>query len=258
MNDVRIRYAVTEDKVRIERLLEEAQLPFVDIKEHLDDFLVAECKNVIVGAVGIEIYGEVALLRSLVVAPSFKNCGVGRTLYEGIVAYAHLNGVRELFLLTTTASQLFKKLGFHKVVRSELPKLIQETNEFKSLCPASAVCMVKRIDGEAFHVPREVLRLQKSVPGATMWAVALETAMFTYFDIAPNSRFKMHKHESEQITYVIEGRLDFEIGDKSVSVGPGDIIAIPSNVPHAASAGNEHVRAVDAWSPVRKDFIHKK
>ncbi len=82
--------------------------------------------------------------------------------------------------------------------------------------------------------------------------------MLTYFEIAPGARFDTHKHESEQITYVIEGQLVFEIGDRSVSVGPGDIIAIPSNVPHAAFAGNKNVRAVDAWSPVRQEFIKKK
>jgi amino-acid N-acetyltransferase len=255
MNDVQIRFADVEDEAQVGIILRGAQLPFEDICEHLDNFLVAEHKNVIVGTIGLEIYGELALLRSLVVTPSFKNRGIGRMLYDRMVAHARLNGVRELFLLTTTADRLFKKLGFHEVVRNELPAVIQETNEFKNLCPASASCLARRIDGEVFHVPREVLRLKKSVPGANMWAVALERVMFTYFELAPHTRFEMHRHDSEQITFIIEGELFFDIDNRTIRVGPGEIIAIPSNAPHAAYSDGGQVRAVDAWSPVREEFI---
>jgi amino-acid N-acetyltransferase len=258
MNDLQIRLATMVDEVSIAGLLNEAGLPSADISKHLDDFLVAVQKNIIVGTIGLEIYGYLALLRSLVVAPSFKNRGIGRMLYERMVAYARLNGVREVFLLTTTADRLFRKMGFQEVVRSELPEVIRETHEFKHLCPASALCLAKRIDNETFHVPKEILRLRENVPGANMWAVALERAMFTYFEIAPHTRFDMHKHESEQITFILEGELFFEIEDRTIRVGPGEIIAIPSNAPHAAYAESEHVRAVDAWAPVRKEFIQKK
>jgi len=254
MNNVQIRLAMVEDEVQIRELLREAQLPFEDISEHLKNFLVAEHKNVIVGTIGLQIYGELALLRSLVVAPSYMNKGIGRMLYGRIIAYARLNGVRELYLLTTTADRLFRKLGFSKVERTELPESVQMTNEFKNLCPASAVCMRKGIDNEIFHAPKEILRLKRSVPGANMWAVALDKVMFTYFEIQPGTRFEMHKHESEQITYILEGELFFEMADKTVCLASGDVIAIPSNAPHAAYAKEKRVRAVDAWSPVRREY----
>jgi len=64
----------------------------------------------------------------------------------------------------------------------------------------------------------------------------------------------MHKHESEQITLVLEGTLYFEMIDKMVSVNEGDVIAIPSNIKHAVFTKDEFVRAVDAWSPVREEY----
>jgi amino-acid N-acetyltransferase len=258
MNDIQIRRAGLKDDSRISELLKDAELPFEDVTAHLNDFLVAEHAGTIVGTVGLEPYGDIALLRSLAVVVSHRNRGVGRKLYDGVVAHARLEGVKRLYLLTTTAKRMFRDLGFDNVDRNLLPDEIRTTDEFKKLCPATAVCMTKDIEKDFYSVPRNMQNLVESVPGASMLAVPLEKAMLTYFEIAPGARFDTHKHESEQITYVIEGQLVFEIGDRSVSVGPGEIIAIPSNVPHAAFAGSKNVRAVDAWSPVRQDFIKKK
>lgn len=258
MNSIQIRRAGPKDDARIRELLRNAELPCEDITAHLNDFLVAEHIGSIVGTVGLEPYGDIALLRSLAVAASHRNKGVGRKLYDGVVSHARLKGVKRLYLLTTTAKRVFRHLGFDDIERNRLPDEIRSTDEFQRLCPDTAVCMTKGIDKDIYYVPRSIQSFVESVPGASMLAVPLEKAMLTYFEIAPGARFDTHKHESEQITYVIEGRLVFEIGDQSVSVGPGDIIAIPSNVPHAAFAGSEHVRAVDAWSPVRQEFIQKK
>ncbi|UCD05618.1 MAG: GNAT family N-acetyltransferase [candidate division WOR-3 bacterium] len=258
MNDVKIRGAGLKDDARIRELLKDAGLPFEDVTAHLHDFLVAEDNSTIVGTVGLEPYGDIALLRSLAVEASHRNKGVGRKLYDGVVAHARLKGVKRLYLLTTTAKRMFRDLGFLDVDRDQLPDEIRKTDEFQKLCPETAVCMSKDIEKDIYYVPRSMQNLIKSVPGANMLAVPLEKAMLTYFEIAPGARFDTHNHESEQITYVIEGRLVFEIDDRMVSVGPGEIIAIPSNVTHAAFAGNEHVRAVDAWSPIRQEFVQKE
>ena len=67
----------------------------------------------------------------------------------------------------------------------------------------------------------------------------------------------MHQHENEQLTYILEGRLDFTIGaDRSqqVSVGPGEVLFLPSNVPHEALAV-EDTLDVDVFSPPRADWL---
>ena len=78
--------------------------------------------------------------------------------------------------------------------------------------------------------------------------------MLTYFEVQAHSRFESHQHESEQITLVLEGELFFETGGQVIAVKAGEVIALPSNVPHAVFTREHAVRAVDAWSPVREDY----
>jgi quercetin dioxygenase-like cupin family protein len=98
------------------------------------------------------------------------------------------------------------------------------------------------------------LREDSAGSGARFWAVALERAMLTYFEVAPGTRFERHQHEAEQITFVLTGELFFEFDDTLVRVGPGEVVAIQSQVPHAAFTRDLAVRAVDAWSPAREEF----
>ncbi len=103
--------------------------------------------------------------------------------------------------------------------------------------------------------PRNELHLKSNVPGAQMWAVALEKAMLTYFELAPDTRFPEHSHEAEQITMVLQGDLTFRYGSETVTLKQGEVIAIPANVRHSVITGARPCRAVDAWSPVRKEYL---
>jgi len=87
------------------------------------------------------------------------------------------------------------------------------------------------------------------IGGARYQEVALDRVSFTCFRLEPGTTYPEHRHDSEQITYVIEGCLEFEVGGERHEVRSGEAIAIPSDVPHAVRAGSEPVLAVDAWSP---------
>ncbi len=68
-----------------------------------------------------------------------------------------------------------------------------------------------------------------------------------------------HTHESEQITYILEGALRLWLGprgEQDVTVRAGEILTIPSNVPHRAEA-LEDTLDVDVFSPPRQDWIDK-
>lgn len=68
-----------------------------------------------------------------------------------------------------------------------------------------------------------------------------------------------HYHENEQITYILEGALRFWLGEdqaQEIVVRPGEVLHIPSNVPHAAEA-LEDTLDVDIFSPPRQDWIDK-
>jgi quercetin dioxygenase-like cupin family protein len=114
--------------------------------------------------------------------------------------------------------------------------------------------MSETTDGVVRYYPHTDLQLREDVPGAHLWAVSLEHTMLTYFEVQPHSRFERHQHESEQITLVLEGQLFFETASQVITVKAGEVIAIPSNVPHAVFTREHPVRAVDAWSPVREHY----
>jgi len=96
--------------------------------------------------------------------------------------------------------------------------------------------------------------LQRDVPGAKQWAVALERTLLTYFDVDSHCRFESHTHESEQISLVLEGVLYFEQNGKIIDVNAGEVIAIPSHAPHAVFTKDKSAKAVDAWSPVMPQY----
>lgn len=108
------------------------------------------------------------------------------------------------------------------------------------------------------YYPASALELTPDVPGARYFAVALERSMLTYFEVAPDSEFPEHRHPSEQITMVLSGKLLFRIGGEEILVGPGEVIAVPADVPHAVISLDQPVTAVDAWSPPRRSFVRAR
>jgi mannose-6-phosphate isomerase-like protein (cupin superfamily) len=64
-----------------------------------------------------------------------------------------------------------------------------------------------------------------------------------------------HSHPHEQITYVAEGKLIFYKGDKEFALGRGDLITIPSGVPHCIKTLTNRVILIDSFNPVREDFL---
>jgi len=68
-----------------------------------------------------------------------------------------------------------------------------------------------------------------------------------------------HSHENEQLTYILEGALRFYIGEdgkEEVTVRAGEVLHIPSNIPHKAVA-LEDTLDVDIFSPPRQDWLDK-
>lgn len=68
-----------------------------------------------------------------------------------------------------------------------------------------------------------------------------------------------HSHENEQLTYILEGSLLFTLGEEQnlqVTVRAGEVLHIPSNLPHMAEA-LEDTLDVDVFSPPRQDWLDK-
>jgi len=64
----------------------------------------------------------------------------------------------------------------------------------------------------------------------------------------------MHAHESEQMTYVLQGALKFLVGGEEITVREGDVLHIPSGVEHQAEA-LEDTFELDFFSPIRREWL---
>jgi len=131
-----------DDLPALVALLAQAGLPHDDLAPHLAHFTVAEVDGELVGAGGYEAAGPgIGLLRSFVVRPDWRGRGLGRQLYDAVVAAAEGAGCTDLYLLTTTARDWFAGLGCVVVPRASAPAPIQATRQYAELCPASSVLM---------------------------------------------------------------------------------------------------------------------
>jgi N-acetylglutamate synthase-like GNAT family acetyltransferase len=142
---MRLEPATAADLPSIAALLESLKLPTSDLGGAHQRFLVARQGQELAGCVALEGAGEAVLLRSLAVAPAHQRHGLGTTLHAQALALARASGATELFLLTTTAEGFFARHGYHRVDRSAAPAPLQASAEFASLCPATAVCMARRL-----------------------------------------------------------------------------------------------------------------
>lgn len=144
---MKIRAARNEDLEAIVALLVENEMPACDVTaDLLRDFAVAEdAHESVVGSIGLERFGAAALLRSLSVAKAECGAGLGRRLLAHAESMALASGVSELWLLTTTAADFFRRAGYLPVARQGAPTRLQASTQFAQLCPSTAVCMLKTL-----------------------------------------------------------------------------------------------------------------
>jgi L-amino acid N-acyltransferase YncA len=130
----------------VKNLLAESNLPSSDLTvDHLKDFFGCGPKEKLNGVVGLEIYGKVALLRSLAVTEDCRGSGFGKALVAEAEGYAQSRGVTEIYLLTSTAERFFERLGYKRASREAAPEAIRRTREFSDLCPSSSAFMMKTL-----------------------------------------------------------------------------------------------------------------
>lgn len=138
-----IELARPGDLDAIVALLIASQLPPDGLGEHLATTVVARAGGRIVGSAGIERYANGALLRSVAVLPECRGRQYGRDLTEAAIRLARQHQVPALYLLTTTAEDYFRRYGFERISRDDVPAAVQASVEFTSACPSSAIVMRK-------------------------------------------------------------------------------------------------------------------
>ncbi len=96
--------------------------------------------------------------------------------------------------------------------------------------------------------------------GKKAWGSVLvygKNLMFTTFNFEKGSTVPVHSHPHEQLTYIVKGKVLFKRGDEEFVLEEGDSIYCAPNEPHGVLEALEESQLLDAFSPVREDFLEK-
>lgn len=141
MSEITITPATPADVEAIKALLIASQLPTDGVDDHWKTFLIARQGDQVVACGGAEAYQFAALIRSVAVSPTHRSQGLGRRIVRQLLDRLASRGLREFYLLTTTAEAYFKKRGFKTIDRDEVHPQLLSSREFQGACPDTAVCM---------------------------------------------------------------------------------------------------------------------
>ena len=109
----------------------------------------------------------------------------------------------------------------------------------------------------AKHYRWEELPAEKLKDGLTRRLITSDRMMIAHVYLEKGIDVPRHSHENEQITYVLEGALQFHLGangEREVIVRAGEVLVIPSYLPHSALA-LEDTLDVDVFNPPRQDWL---
>ena len=100
------------------------------------------------------------------------------------------------------------------------------------------------------------IALEKITEMVSQKIICGEREMMAQIYLKRGAQVPMHSHESEQMTYVLQGALRFLVDGEEVIVREGDVLHIPSGVAHQAEA-LEDTFELDVFSPIRGDWIRE-
>ena len=142
---MQVARATSVDLPAIESLLTASGLPLDGVAEAFETGIVAREGDAVIGAAAVEIHADGALLRSVVVADTFRGSGIGRRLVLDAEALARDRGATDVYLLTETAGDYFPRLGYARLERDDVPAGVQRSVEFTTACATTAVAMMRSL-----------------------------------------------------------------------------------------------------------------
>ena len=106
----------------------------------------------------------------------------------------------------------------------------------------------------AYFVDKSDCSHHRIFPGVDIYTTYGEGVMLSLVEMEPHAVVERHSHPHEQLGLMLEGVAEFIVGDERRTVGPGQMWRIPGGVPHQVIAGDQKVRALDVFRPIREDY----
>lgn len=92
--------------------------------------------------------------------------------------------------------------------------------------------------------------------GITRQVFSGKNSMLALNEIAPGTTPNLHSHPHEQLVYIVDGDVDFVVGDQVLPMKTGDMVVVPSNVPHSLkNKGAKACLNLDVFSPIRDEYL---
>ncbi len=113
----------------------------------------------------------------------------------------------------------------------------------------------EEFDKRVSHYPD--IPLVEMRPGSNSHLVCTKNITISFITMDANIRPLLHHHESEQVMIVVDGECDEIVEGKLYHLRKGDVIRIPSNIEHGAYISDRGCKAIDIFSPPRKDLAEK-
>jgi quercetin dioxygenase-like cupin family protein len=101
------------------------------------------------------------------------------------------------------------------------------------------------------------IALEKITEMMSQKIIAGEREMLAQIYLKRGALVPMHRHDSEQMTYVLQGALKFLVAGEELIVREGEVLHIPSGAPHQAEA-LEDTFELDVFSPIRADWLRDR
>jgi quercetin dioxygenase-like cupin family protein len=84
--------------------------------------------------------------------------------------------------------------------------------------------------------------------------VSGDQVMIVWWSMKAGAHAQAHRHDNEQIAWMLSGKMEFRLGDTRRTCGPGDVVVIPGGVEHEAFFP-EDTEVIDVFAPPRADFL---
>jgi quercetin dioxygenase-like cupin family protein len=119
-----------------------------------------------------------------------------------------------------------------------------------------ASSQTEKVTAELKYIPWKSVDLEDLNPLLQRQMVVGQQVMLARVLLKKGCIVPLHSHINEQITYILEGALKFEIDGREIVVSAGEVLCIPPNMPHKATALEDTVD-LDIFNPPRADWLGK-